>query len=269
MKFFIALTILAVQGCLAIDENFVVDHRDVRMNEMAQNIKTMSGALMGIAEYVIHIDEVVRHVQKGVGQVQRSVDGARLFRSERAEGPEKVSLTPQEAVLIANMDKAVRNEMLAQKVEKLLAVQNNSAIEEAKDEMSKRIESNFLRMLAAILVAGPSRTQMRTDEIFKLMRTVLNGELDFRPVVEKLPFILRESETNQFISLLRSLKEVERVPSATTNWRQFGGLENFDKVLDAFGKFDVQQVSGFLKEIPELFEGVEAVVDGVDSYFSI
>jgi len=44
-------------------------------------------------------------------------------------------------------------------------------------------------------------------------------------------------------------------------------LEDLGKVIDAAGKLDLKQVSGFLKEIPELFESVEAVVDGVDEFF--
>jgi len=80
----------------------------------------------------------------------------------------------------------------------------------AKEELRRTVEKNFLRMLAAILVTGPTHTQERSDDIFKLMRSVLNGELDFTPVVQRLPLILRDSETNQFVNLLITLRESER-----------------------------------------------------------
>jgi len=240
------------------------------LSEMAQDIQSMSGALMGIAEYIVNIDEVVKQVNKGIGRVQISLDDgvSRVLRDRRSETvkfSETVNIPVvnivEETPINKDADKAIKNELLAQKVEKLLAVQNNSVIEEAKDEISKQIEINLMRMLAAILVTGPQRTQMGTGDIFKMMKSVLNGHMDFRPVVQKLPYILRESETNQFTSILRTLRD------NPTKFRQFGGLENMDKVIDALGGFDVKQVSGFLKELPELFEGIETVVDGVDSYF--
>ena len=40
------------------------------------------------------------------------------------------------------------------------------------------------------------------------MRNVLNGNMDFKPVVDRLPFLLRSGETNQFIILLKALRDV-------------------------------------------------------------
>ena len=56
--------------------------------------------------------------------------------------------------------------------------------------------------------------------------------------------------------------QTERV----NNKRQFGGLEDVGKIVDALGQFDLREVSGFLSELPELFESIETIVDGVDEY---
>lgn len=45
------------------------------------------------------------------------------------------------------------------------------------------------------------------------MKRVLNGQMDFTPVVERLPFLIRDSETNQFILLLKTLREVRFLKS--------------------------------------------------------
>jgi len=272
MKVMLLLVLCAVQGTLAVDNKFARDVQELRLNEMTQSIQTMSGALMGIAEYIVNIDEAVKQVRSGVGQVQLTLnDQEHISRPKRGGNPKPIFVSAAElSSSRSENERAIKNEILARKVEKLLAVQNNSVVEEAKEEMTRQIETNFLRMLAAILVTGPARTQMRTEEIFVLMRSVLNGQLDFRPVIQKLPFILRESETNQFITLLKSLRETEVVTENVvdgTKSRQFGGLENMDKIIDALGGFDIKQVSGFLKELPELFEGIETVVDSVDTAF--
>ncbi|CAG7727495.1 unnamed protein product, partial [Allacma fusca] len=50
--------------------------------------------------------------------------------------------------------------------------------------------------------------------------------------------------------------------------RQLGGLQSVDKILDAASKINVKEVGQFLKEIPEIFEGVESIVDGVDEHLT-
>jgi hypothetical protein len=46
-----------------------------------------------------------------------------------------------------------------------------------------------------------------------------------------------------------------------------GGLADLGKVVDALGKFDLKQVTTFLKEIPNLLEVVNNVVDGATDSF--
>lgn len=39
--------------------------------------------------------------------------------------------------------------------------------------------------------------------------------------------------------------------------------------MDTVGKFDLREVSKFLKEIPELFESVQSIVDGAENSFGV
>jgi len=58
--------------------------------------------------------------------------------------------------------------------------------------------------------------------------------------------------------------DTEEVPQ---KFRQFGSTMHLKGIMDALGSFDLKQVAGFLNELPELFAGVQNIVDGVDEYF--
>jgi len=238
--------VMAIQGVLCVlGAGFTVDTSDVRLNEMASNIVDMKGAIMGIAEYMQQISKNVHLMQREVRQLQETLT---------PDAPRKTRVD-------ISVDEILRREDLAQKIEKLFRNDNGTKVDIVKDELATVIETNFLKMLSALLITGPVQAQEKTPGILRLMKTVLNGQMDFKPVVERLPFLLRDTETNQFILLLKTLRDSERV---TGNYRQLG---NIGKVIDAAGGFDLKEVSTFLKEIPELFEGVESVVEGVEEYF--
>jgi len=238
--------IMAIQGVLCVmGAGFTLDTSDVRLNEMASNIVDMKGAIMGIAEYMQQISKNVHLMQREVRQLQETLT---------PDAPRKTRVD-------ISVDEILRREDLAQKIEKLFRNDNWTKVDIVKDELATVIETNFLKMLSALLITGPVQAQEKTPGILRLMKTVLNGQMDFKPVVERLPFLLRDTETNQFILLLKTLRDSERV---TGNYRQLG---NIGKVIDAAGGFDLKEVSTFLKEIPELFEGVESVVEGVEEYF--
>lgn len=97
--------------------------------------------------------------------------------------------------------------VLAEKVEQLLAKDPSPQVDLAKDELRRNVEREFIKTLAGFIVneqAGPEGEVI----VLGVMRSVLNGELDFTPVVERLPTILRDSERNQFLNVLVTLQEV-------------------------------------------------------------
>jgi len=335
MKAIIILTILSIKGITSqsvnegdyLDSRFAVDPRDYQLNEMSQNINKISGAVMGIAELVVDIKADLRLLRK------EFIFGKPNKKFESRIEPELAEATP----LFLEDEKIRNNVALADRVEKLLAIENNLQVDLTKEEIKKTIQVNFVRVLSAMLVTGPPKTQQRKDDILKLMKSVLNGELDFGPVVEKLPFILRDSETNQFISLIKTLREEEvlkrfregdedgdgdgeekveavaqvsqpqnqavvqanvaqpvetvntaavtqtqgqsatatgtaatatqtsAAPMAAKMMMKAGGLT---QVFDAVGMLDVAQLATFLSRLPEVFEGVEGLVDGVEDYLS-
>jgi len=244
-----------------LSAGFTVDTSEIRMNEIAENVNEIKGTIMGIAEYVVEIRKSVNVMQREVGHLQTTIN------SKYRAGGNVVQLPRGNWIRSdVSVDEILRREELATKLERLFRSENITQVEALKSELTTVVENNFLRMLAALVVTGPVQVQERTPEIFrvtrKLMKTVLNGQMDFKPVVERLPFLIRDSETNQFILLLKTLRETERV----NNKRQFGGLEDVGKIVDALGQFDLREVSGFLSELPELFESIETIVDGVDEY---
>ena len=42
---------------------------------------------------------------------------------------------------------------------------------------------------------------------------------------------------------------------------------NWDAIIEAIGKIDIKEVGIFLKEIPAIFEGIQAIIDGVEEFF--
>jgi len=260
MKLIAALLLVQVCVCGGVfgAGGFSVDPQEVRMNEIAENVSEIKGTIMGIAEYVVDIQKSVAVMHREVGHLQTTLSSK--YRN-------LVQLPRGHWVRAdVSVDEILRREELATKLERLFRSENITQVEALKTELTSVVENNFLRMLAALVVTGPVQVQERTPEIFRvtkqLMKTVLNGQMDFKPVVERLPFLIRDSETNQFILLLKTLRETERV----NNKRQFGGLEDVGKIVDALGQFDLREVSGFLSELPELFESIETIVDGVDEY---
>ncbi|ODN00263.1 hypothetical protein Ocin01_06423 [Orchesella cincta] len=181
-----------------VDSHFAVDTDDIQLREIADNVKRVTGAMMGLAEYVLEIKQELRSIRADLSETKPSnKTTARpiTYYSKPVRDPEEVRRQSLE---------------LADKVERLLAMEQSPQVDLAKEELKRTVEKNFLRMLAAILVTGPAHTQERSDDIFKLMRSVLNGEMDFTPVVERLPLILRDTETNQFVNLLITLRESEQ-----------------------------------------------------------
>jgi len=240
--------VFILQGLLSVlGAGFTLDTSDVRMNEMASNIIDMKGAIMGIAEYMQQINNNVHLMQSEVRKLQVSLSS--------------VDVPAKSSRVDISVDEILRREDLAKRIEALFRSDNGTKVELVKEELSTVIETNFLKMLAALLITGPVQAQEKTPGILRLMKTVLNGQMDFKPVVEQLPFLLRDTETNQFILLLKSLRDNEK--GNGNYYRQV----DLGKVVDAAGAFDLKEVSTFLKEIPEIFEGVESVVEGVEEYF--
>jgi len=151
--------------------------------------------VMGLTEYVMEIRQELRTIRADISPNITAKMRPDSYFSKPVRDPVEVRRQSLE---------------LADKVERLLAMDQSPEVDLAKEELRRTVEKNFLRMLAAILVTGPTHTQEKSDDIFKLMRSVLNGELDFTPVVQRLPLILRDSETNQFVNLLITLRESER-----------------------------------------------------------
>ncbi|CAL8079247.1 unnamed protein product [Orchesella dallaii] len=184
-----------------VDSHFAVDPDDIQLRDIADSVKQVSGAMMGLSEYVLEIRQELKSIRADLSET----------RSNSSTPSNSTTMRP-----ISYYSKPVRDPEevrrqsleLADKVERLLAMEQSPQVDLAKEELRRTVEKNFLRMLAAILVTGPAHTQERSDDIFKLMRSVLNGELDFTPVIERLPLILRDTETNQFVNLLIALREV-------------------------------------------------------------
>jgi len=180
----------------------ITDLTDVRLNEIKSSIQEMRAKVYDTANLVADLKSLVKSA------VQSSeTDENIIYSNNRGTRFEKIN-DPFRTVN-SEVEKVKQNEELAAKVEKLLTVKNNDKVEEAKEKVKEMIEKNFVRMLAAILVAGPTRTHQKSEDVFTLMKSVLNKELDFAPVVEKMPFILRETETDQFIAVLKTLREVK------------------------------------------------------------
>jgi len=64
-----------------------------------------------------------------------------------------------------------------------------------------------------------------------------------------------------------SIDSIEPLTNGNRDERQFGGFGDLGKVVESVGKFDLKEVSKFLKEIPELFESVQTIVDGANTSF--
>ena len=65
-------------------------------------------------------------------------------------------------------DKRAKQEALAEKVEKLLKVQDNSKVEQAKRNIEKQLEVNFLKFLSVILVATPNMTETSQENLLRV-----------------------------------------------------------------------------------------------------
>jgi len=238
---FVLLALVVVQGTLGSYVPRELPSQSVaNVDELTRDVRQMNGALMGMAEFVIEINQNVKALQRTF-----AVSPPRFYRKSDDEVHQS-------------------REQIARRIEKLYA-RNDPVVDKMKLEMEKRIQFNFIKMLSAILVTGPVHVQERSQDILKLMKSVLNGELDFKPVVNKLPFLIRDTETNQFVLLLKTMRDSEL---SNVHARQFGGLQNINKVVDILGTVDLKEVSGFLKEIPELFEAVETIVEGTEEYFA-
>lgn len=184
----------------SLDSPFAMDPEELQLKEIAESVRRVSGAVMGLTEYVMEIRNELKTIRVDISQVKTLTSEA-----NKTTRP----LTYYSGRPIRDPEDIRRQSLeLADKVERLLAMDQSPEVDLAKEELRRTVEKNFLRMLAAILVTGPVHTQERSDDIFKLMRSVLNGELDFTPVVQRLPLILRDSETSQFVNLLISLREV-------------------------------------------------------------
>lgn len=188
-----------------IDTHFSVDPDDVQLREISDTVRRVSGAVMGLTEYVMDIRSELRTIRSDIFIARSANVTPPIFTNSTTSRP----LSYYSGKPIKDpVEVRKQSLVLADKVEKLLAMDQSPQVDLAKEELKRTVEKNFLRMLAAILVTGPMHTQERSDDIFKLMRSVLNGELDFTPVVQRLPLILRDSETNQFVNLLITLREV-------------------------------------------------------------
>jgi hypothetical protein len=175
------------------DSSFSVDPKELQVNEMAQGIQQISGAVMGIAELVLEIKTDLRAVQTEIIE-------QRQFRSN-----EYVNQSSK----LSESEKVTRNHALAAKLEKLFDSERDpKLVEKTKAELKERMELNFIRFLSGVLINGPVKSPERKEDIRKLMRSVVNGEMDFTPVVENLPFIMRTSGSNQLLLLLNTLKKV-------------------------------------------------------------
>jgi len=177
------------------DTRFSVSPKNFEEHDLAENVKQISNAVMGIAEFVVDIRSDLKDV-KEVVQKKSQRSGRSNVVEVKLDDPERIK----------------KNFELAAKLEKFFEAESEldpQLVEKTKEELKKTMELNFVRILSAMLVSGTMKTQGKTEDILKLMRSTLNGELDFGPVVEKLPFIMRDSETKQFIHLLNVLNEVE------------------------------------------------------------
>lgn len=135
------------------------------MNEIAEGVNVMKGTIMGIAEYVVEIRKNVESMQQEVGQLQQSFNnnlklyrgGYKLLRGQWIRASDDISV-----------DEILRREEIASKLERLFQAENVTQVEVIKNELSKVIEMNFLRTLAALVVTGPIPVQEKTPEIFSV-----------------------------------------------------------------------------------------------------
>jgi len=193
-----------------------LDVTEIRTEEMLTNIDEMKVAIMGMAEYIQEINSNVNHVRAELGAQRHAPPKPRSPKITRG----------------LTVDEILKREELAQKIERLFRNDNVTKVNAVKQEMASVVETNMIKMLAAILLTGPLQAQERTPEIlrvsgngnrgpnrnkilnldpfvsFQLMRNVLNKQIDFKPIVDRLPFLIRNSETNQFILLLKALRDV-------------------------------------------------------------
>ncbi|CAG7836747.1 unnamed protein product [Allacma fusca] len=170
----------------------------------------------------------------------------------------------------SSLERTTVNEKLAVTMEKLLSFEDNPAVETARAKLEQQIEYNFLRTLSSLVAVGPARAQERNNEILKLMQLTLNGELNFKPVVNNLPALLREPATTRLKAILETIRESEI--SQQDNFRQIAvsnSTTEVGKILDAVRKVDWswKEVGIFLQELPEVFEGVQTIVESLEDIF--
>lgn len=191
-----------------VDPHFAVDTQSLELSEMAKTIQVISGAVMATAEIAMGIKSDLKLLR---GELMM---GKMNMRFEGRQHPDHgISLYQ-----FSNSNLRIRHNLnLAERIEKIFDSDNSTLVNLAKEEIEKTIRINFIRVLAAMLINGPPSTQRRKEDILRLMKSVLNGELDFKLVVEKLPFILKDSETNQFINLIQMIKEVCKLISEVIN----------------------------------------------------
>lgn len=171
--------------------------------EISRTLQTISGAVMGTAEIALGIKSDLKLLRKEI------MMGKMNMRFEGRHHPDSDKVDSDKVTPVQIQPPVSEMSQFLESFNNVLANVTNSGVDSELESTRKIITTNFIRILSAMLINGPPSTQRRKDDILKLMRTVLNGEINYSAVVTKLPFILKESETNQFISLIQSIKEVK------------------------------------------------------------
>jgi len=152
---------------------------------------------MGIAEFVQEINKNVKEVKYEV----------RLIQSDSSKN--NVVAQPPRFQRWLSVDEILKREELAQKIEKLFNNENATKVDAIKQEMTTVVETNFLRMLAAILITGPVQAQEKTPEIFRVSASTKHLFIS-RITIFKLTLI-------PYSFLLAHAKRIERKNGLQTN----------------------------------------------------
>lgn len=143
---------------MGMGRDLAIDISDIRTKEMIANIDEMKVAIMGMAEYIQEINTNVNQVKEKMNQTPWPIKAGRMDSN------------PYRGL---SVDEILKREELAQKIEHLFSSDNATKLETVKQDIVTVVETNFIKMLAAVLLTAPVQAQERTPQILRVGKRYL------------------------------------------------------------------------------------------------
>src|SRR3989442_950843 len=115
---------LKVTGA-GLDSPFAVDPEELQLKEIAESVRRVSGAVMGLTEYVMEIRNELKTIRADISQVKTSTSEANKTTRPITYYSERPTRDPE--------DIRRQSLQLADKVERLLAMDQSPEVDLAKE----------------------------------------------------------------------------------------------------------------------------------------